>query len=157
MRKLITATAVGAVALSLAAPAVGAPKAPKAPHTGTGAITLAATPSTVTDTTTTVTVTGNLKANKGCKKDRTVRFSYGATALAVTATTASNGDFTAVLPKPTDAGPATVTLTATTDAAERKVGSKKKGKKSKKGRKINCASNTGSTTVTVAAPVVPAP
>jgi hypothetical protein len=152
MRKLFIAIAVGALAACLAvAPAAIAKKGPKLVS---GAVTVAATPSTVTPATTTITVTGNVKANSSCRKDRTVRFSYvgagGTTALTETAETRSNGDFTAVLPKPADAAPATVMLRASVDETDRKVGGKKKGKKSKKGRKITCLSAQGEATLTVA-------
>jgi hypothetical protein len=152
MRKLFIAVAVGAlVACVAAAPSAIGKKGPKLVS---GAVTVTPTPSTVTPTTTTITVTGNVKASSSCRKDRTVRFAYtgagGTTTLTETAVTRSNGDFTAVLPKPTDAAPATVTLQASVDEADRKVGSKKKGKKAKKGRKITCLSAQGEATLTVA-------
>jgi hypothetical protein len=152
MRKLLIATAVGALAASLAvAPAAIGKKGPKLVP---GTVTVMASPTTVTPATTTVTVTGNLKANSGCRKNRTVEFSYvgtgGTTPLAVTAVTGPNGDFTAVLPKPTDTAPATVTLLASLDQIDRKVGSKKKGQKPKKGRKFTCLAAQGQTTLTVA-------
>ena len=56
----------------------------------------------------------------------------------------------AVIPRPTDTAPATVTLQASADQADRRVGSKKKGKKHKKGRKIVCLAATGQTTLTLA-------
>jgi hypothetical protein len=153
MRRLVAAIAVCALAVGLTlAPGAAGKKAPK--QVG-GTVTLAATPSTVTTETTTITVSGNLATNSGCRKDRTVHFSYVGptlveTPLAVTAETRGNGSFTAVLPKPTDAAPATVTLKATVDPATRKVGSKKKGKKTKKGRVFNCLEVEGQTTITVA-------
>jgi hypothetical protein len=152
MRKLFIAVAVGA----LAACVVAAPSAigKKGPKLVSGTVTVTPTPSTVTPSTTTIAVTGNVKATSSCRKDRTVRFSYagtgGTTALTETAETRPNGDFTAVLPKPADAAPATVTLQASVDETDRKVGSKKKGKKSKKGRKITCLSAQGQATLTVA-------
>jgi hypothetical protein len=57
------------------------------------------------------------------------------------AETGPNGNYSAVLPRPTDppfAPPTTVALQATVDFAVRKVGSKKKGKKAKKGRQFHC-------------------
>jgi hypothetical protein len=149
MRKLITAIAVGALAVGLTvAPGAVAKKGPKQVS---GTVSVVATPSTITPTTTTVTATGNVKANSSCRKDRTVRFTYlsgngAVTPLAETAETRSNGDYSVVLPKPADAAPATVTLQATVDQATRKVGSKKKGKKTKKGRKFNCLELTGQST-----------
>ncbi len=156
MRKLCIAIAVGALAACLAvAPAAIGKNGPKAPKQVSGAVTVTASPSTVTPATTTVAVSGNLKASSGCRKGRTVEFSYvgtgGATTpLAVTAVTGPNGDFSAVLPKPADAAPATVTLQASLDEIDRKVGSKKKGQKTKKGRKFTCLAAQGQTTLTVA-------
>ena len=153
MRKLVAAIAVCALAVGLTlAPGAAGKKAPK--QVG-GTVSVIATPSTVTTETTTVTASGNVAANSGCRKGRTVHFSYVGptlieTALAVTATTGSNGSYSAVLPKPTDAAPATVTLKATVEPATRKVGSKKKGKKTKKGRVFNCLEIEGATTITVA-------
>jgi hypothetical protein len=147
MRKLITAIAMGALAGGLvAAPSALAVKAPK-PVSGT--VTVVPTPTTITPTTTTVAVEGNVAANSSCRKDRTVHFSYVnadtlvVTPLAETAVTGSNGDYTAVLPKPADAAPASVILRATVDQVTRKVGSAKKGKKDKKGRQFNCLELTG--------------
>lgn len=152
MRKLLTATAVCALAVGLTvAPGAIAKKGPK--QVG-GAASVVATPSTVTADTTTIAVSGNVAASSNCRKDRTVHFSYVnslgvETPLAVTAETRSNGNYTATLPKPTDAAPATVTLKATVDPAVRKVGSKKKGKKTKKGRVFNCLEIQGQATLTV--------
>ena len=78
------------------------------------------------------------------------------TPLATTAITGPNGDYTAVLPKPTDTAPASVTLQATVDQSIRKVGSKKKGKKAKKGRQFICLEITGqSVPITVASRSAP--
>ena len=159
MRKLITMIAVGA----LAAGAVAAPSAiaKPAPKQVSGTVSVTPTPTTITTTTTTVSVSGNVAANSSCRKDRTVRFSYvngttgAVTPLATTAITGSNGDYTAVLPKPTDAAPASVTLRATVDQATRKVGSKKKGKKAKKGRQFICMEVTGQSVPLTVAPATP--
>lgn len=145
MRKFITAIAVSALAVGLtAAPGAIAKKGPKQVS---GTVTVVPSPTTITPATTTVTVNGNVWASSGCRKDRTVRFAYvngsTVTPLAETAVTRSNGDYTAVLPKPADAAPATVTLRATVDQTIRKVGSKKKGKKTKKGRQFNCLEISG--------------
>lgn len=146
MRKLMITIALGALAAGLlAAPSAIAVKAPK-PVAGT--VSVAVTPTTITPAVTSVTATGNVKANSGCRKDRTVRFAYvntdtgAVTPLAEIALTGSNGDYTAVLPRPTDSAPATVVLRATVDQVTRKVGSKKKGKKNKKGRQFNCLETT---------------
>jgi hypothetical protein len=153
MRKLFSAIAIGLLAslLMVAATAVG--KGPKSPKQAAGTVSVLATPSTLGAADTTTTVTGNVMSNSSCRKDRIVRFAYtgtvGTTQLAETAETRSNGDFTAVLPRPADAAPATVTLQASVDQADRKVGSKKKGKKQKKGRRITCLAATGQTTLTL--------
>jgi hypothetical protein len=157
MRKRLTmiATLGSLIAFIVIAPgALGKnPKGPKGPKQAPGFVSLTASPSTVTPTTSTISVTGNLMATSSCRKHRTLQFSYvgsgGTTALPVTATTGPNGDFAATLPRPTDSAPATVTLQATVGQADRKVGSPKKGKKPKKGRKITCLSATGQTTLTV--------
>ena len=108
-------------------------------------------------------VSGNVSATSSCRKDRTVRFAYVntttdvVTPLAETVVTGSNGDYSVVLPKPTDAGPATVVVRATVDQVFRKVGSKKKGKKDKKGRQFDCLTTTAdSSPLTIAEPT-PAP
>jgi hypothetical protein len=153
MRKLLSAMAICLLAsfLMVAATAVG--KGPKSPKQAAGTVSVLATPSTLGAADTTTTVTGNVMSNSSCRKDRIVRFAYtgtgGTTQLAETAETRSNGDFTAVLPRPADAAPATVTLQASVDQADRKVGSKKKGKKQKKGRRITCLAATGQTTLTL--------
>lgn len=162
MRKLITAIAMGALAASLvAAPSAIAVKAPK-PVSAT--VTVVPTPTTITPETTTVTASGNVSATSSCRKDRIVHFSYVNTStnvvtpLVETALTGSNGDYTVVLPKPTDAAPATVALRATVDQVIRKVGSSKKGKKNKKGRQFDCLTTTAdSSPLTVSAPVIPTP
>jgi hypothetical protein len=146
----------------VAAPGVVAkgPKGPKGPKQVPGTISVFATPTTITDTTTTVTATGNVAASSSCRKDRLVRFAYVngttgvVTPLAQTATTGPNGDYTAVLPKPTDTNPptASVSLRATVDQTVRKVGSKKKGKKKKKGRKFVCMQVNGQSSPLAIAP-----
>jgi hypothetical protein len=153
MRKLITAFAVCAMAIGVVAVpnAIGVKSAKQVG----GTVTVSALPTTIESTTTSVTASGSVASNSGCKKDRTVRFSYvngsTVTPLAETATTMGNGSYTATLPKPTDAAPASVTLRATVDAVVRKVGSKKKGQKTKRGRAFNCLELTAdSTPLTVA-------
>ena len=128
MRKLITVLASGALTAGLVvAPSAIAVKAPK-PVSAT--VSVVPTPTTVTPTTTNVTVSGNVSATSSCRKD----------------VTGSNGDYTVVLPKPTDAAPATVLVRATVDQVLRKTGSKKKGKKNKKGRQIDCLTTTADST-----------
>ena len=150
MRKLISACAVCAMAVGLVvAPGALGKKGTK--NVG-GTVSVSVTPSTFTtgDTTvTTATVSGNVASSSNCRKDRTVRFAYvngtTVTPLAATAVTRPNGDYTATVPRPADTNPPTtsVALRATVDAAIRKVGSKKKGKKTKKGRAFNCLAITG--------------
>jgi hypothetical protein len=105
-----------------------------------------------------MTASGSVASNSGCKKDRIIHFAYvnGATVtpLAETAETKGNGSYTATLPKPADTNPPTssVVLRATVDPATRKVGSKKKGKKTKKGRVFNCLQLTGDSAPIAIAP-----
>ena len=146
MRKLMLSIAMGVLAVGLVAVPIATAK--KGPKPVAATVSVTPTPTTITSATPTVTVTGNVKANSSCRKDRTVRFAYvntvtgGVTPLAETAVTESNGDYTVILPKPTDAGPATVIVRATLDQVTRKVGSKKKGKKDKKGRRFDCLTAT---------------
>ncbi|HSD24568.1 MAG TPA: hypothetical protein VLB79_09605 [Solirubrobacterales bacterium] len=159
MRKLISACAVCAVAVS----AVAVPSAlgvKSAKQVG-GTVSVSVTPTTVDATTTTVTATGGVASNSGCKKARTIHFAYvnGTTVgpeVGVT-TTGSNGKYTVTLPKPTDTNPPTssVVLRATVDQAIRKVGSKKKGKKTKKGRRFDCLQISGDSAPIAIAPAVP--
>jgi hypothetical protein len=158
MKKLITACAVCAVAVGL----VVVPNAlgvKSAKQVG-GTVSVFVTPTTVEPTTTTVTASGGVASNSGCKKDRTVHFAYvngtTVTPLAETATTKGNGSYSAALPKPTDTNPPTssVVLRATVDPLTRKVGSKKKGKKTKKGRAFNCLQLTADSAPTAIAPTV---
>jgi hypothetical protein len=147
MKKLISACAVCAVSVGLVA--VPSALGVKSAKQVGGTVSVSVTPTTVDATTTTLAASGTVASNSGCKKDRTVHFSYvnGATVtpLAETATTKGNGSYTATLPKPTDTNPPTtsVVLRATVDPVTRKVGSKKKGKKTKKGRVFNCLTFSG--------------
>jgi hypothetical protein len=159
MKKLISACAVCAMAVGL----VAVPNAlgvKSAKQVG-GTVSVTASPTTIEATTTTVAASGSVASNSGCKKDRTVHFAYvnGATVtpLAETATTKGNGAYTATLPKPTDTNPPTtsVVLRATVDPLTRKVGSKKKGKKTKKGRAFNCLQITGDSAPIAIAPAPP--
>jgi hypothetical protein len=141
MKKLLMAAAACALVIGLAAVPAGAVKSTK--QVG-GTVSVFVTPNPVPASATTVTATGNVAANSGCRKDRTVHFTYvnsisgASTPLAQTAVTGSNGDYTAVLPRSTATLPSTAVLQATVDQQIRKVGSKKKGKKNKKGRQFNC-------------------
>ena len=159
MKKLISVGAVCAVAVGLVAVpnALGVKSAKQV----SGTVSVTASPTTVEATTTTVSASGSVASSSGCKKDRTVHFAYvnGATvtALAETATTKGNGSYAATLPKPTDTNPPTtsVVLRATVDPLTRKVGSKKKGKKTKKGRAFNCLQLTGDSAPIAIAPATP--
>ena len=160
MRRLITAAAIGSLVacIAVAPAAIGSngqgPKGSKQPKLAPGSVSLLANPSTVTGTTTTISVSDDVMATSGCRKNRTLAFSYvgtgGTTPLTVTAVSGPNGDFVASLPKPADASPATVTLQATAGQVDRRVGSAKKGKKPKKGRKITCLERHGTGGPTVA-------
>jgi hypothetical protein len=137
MKKLLTASLVCAVAVGLVAvPGAGAVKVTKEVF---GTVSVTVTPNPVPDATTTVTASGNVASNSSCRKDRTVSLAYSSNPGAVvgTAVTGPNGDYTAPnLPKPTTSGD---TLLATVlDGGFRKVGSKKKGKKTKRGRQFHC-------------------
>jgi hypothetical protein len=156
MKKLISACAVCAVSVGLVA--VPSALGVKSAKQVGGTVSVSVTPTTVDATTTTLAASGTVASNSGCKKDRTVHFSYvnGATVtpLVETATTKGNGSYTATLPKPTDTNPPTtsVVLRATVDPVTRKVGSKKKGKKTKKGRVFNCLTFSGDSAPIAIAP-----
>jgi hypothetical protein len=156
MKKLISACAVCAVSVGLVA--VPSALGVKSAKQVGGTVSVSVTPTTVDATTTTLAASGTVASNSGCKKDRTVHFSYvnGATVtpLAETATTKGNGSYSATLPKPTDTNPPTtsVVLRATVDPVTRKVGSKKKGKKTKKGRVFNCLTFSGDSAPIAIAP-----
>ena len=147
MKKLISACVVCAVAV--AAVAVPSAFGVKSAKQVGGTVSVDVSPTTVDATTTSVTANGAVASNSSCKKARTVHFAYvngGTVGPEVgTATTGSNGKYAMVLPKPTDTNPptASVVLRATVDQAIRKVGSKKKGKKTKKGRRFDCLQITG--------------
>jgi hypothetical protein len=159
MRKLVSACAVCAVAVGLVA-VPGALGVKSAKQVG-GTVTVGVTPTTVDSTTTTLAASGGVASNSGCKKDRTIHFAYvnGATVtpLAETAETKNNGSYTATVPKPTDTNPPTssVVLRATVDPVTRKVGSKKKGKKTKKGRRFDCLTFSGDSAPIAIAPATP--
>jgi hypothetical protein len=159
MRRLISACAVCTVAV--AAVAVPSALGVKSPKQVGGSVAVNVTPTTVDATTTSVTASGGVLSNSGCKKDRTIHFAYvnGVTVgpEVGTTTTGSNGTYTATLPKPTETNPptASVVLRATVDQATRKVGSKKKGKKTKKGRRFDCLQITGDSGPIAIAPVTP--
>jgi hypothetical protein len=160
MKKLISACAVCTVAV--AAVAVPSALGVKSAKQVGGTVSVSVTPTTVEATTTSVTASGGVASNSSCKKGRTVHFAYvnGTTVgpEVGTTTTGSNGKYTVTLPKPTDTNPptASVVLRATVDQVTRKVGSKKKGKKTKKGRRFDCLQITGDSGPIAIAPT-PAP
>lgn len=163
MRKLISATAVCALAIGLAA-APGA-LAKKSVKQVPGTVSVAVSTTATTATTTALTVSGNVKANSSCRKDRTIRFAYvnsatlAETPSATTVDTRPNGDYSASLAPPTTDG--TYVLRATVDQTIRtkKVKGKRKGanKGKKRGnlrkRKFDCLEIIGhSAPITVDAP-----
>jgi hypothetical protein len=155
MKKLICATAVCALATGLvAAPGALGVKSPKLVG---GGVSVGVTPIPLPNTTTSVSVTGNVAASSDCRKDRTLHFSWVSNGVAGpevgTAVTRPNGDFTATLPRPTETSTTTssVSLRTTVDQVSRKVGSKKKGKKAKGGRQFTCLSMTADVPVGLSA------
>ena len=153
MKKLLMATVACALVVGLVAVPAAAVKSPKLVG---GTVSVFVTPNQVPATPpTTVTASGNVGSNSSCRKDRTVRFAYinsatlAVTPLVQTAETGPNGDHTAVLPAPT----ATSVIQAKVDQQFRKVGSKKKGKKTKKGRQFDCLEITGQSAPVTVVPV----
>jgi hypothetical protein len=146
MKKLISAAVVCAMAIGLVA--VPGALGVKSPKLVSGTVSVGVTPIPVPDATTSVSVTGNVGASSGCRKDRTLHFSWVSNGVAGpevgSAVTRSNGDFSATLPRPTETSTMTssVTLRTSVDQVTRKVGSKKKGKKAKRGRAFECLSLT---------------
>jgi hypothetical protein len=147
MKKLLSAGVVCALAIGLVA--VPGAVAKKGPKLVGGAVSVNVAPNPLPNATTTVTVTGNVASNSGCRKDRDITFAWVNGAIVTPATgtaiTGSNGDYTATVSRPTDTAPTTtsVILRATVAQEFRKVGSKKKGKKDKKGRQFNCLAFSG--------------
>ena len=157
MRKLISATVVCALAVGLAvAPSAIAKKTVKQV---VSTVTVSAAPtSDAVGATAAVNVTGNVKANSSCRKNRTVHFAYvtgGVAGAEVGApvTTGPNGDFSATLPPPSPLVDGAAQVRATVDETLRTkvIKGKKKGanKGKKKGatnkRKFNCLSGFGDT------------
>ena len=165
MKKLLSAATICALAVGLtvapSALAVKPPHAggPKAPKQVSGTVSVFVVPNPVVAGTSFVTASGNVKASSNCRKDRdvlltqwvnTVTGAPSPTGLG-TVETGSNGDYSTLVLAPTT--PGTYVLQAFVDDEFRKVGSKKKGKKNKKGRQFNCMEVTGqSIPETVSAP-----
>jgi hypothetical protein len=156
MKKLISAAVVCGLAIGLVA--VPGALGVKSPKLVAGSVSVGVSSSPLPDTTTTESVTGNLASNSSCRKDRTVRFSWVSNGVqspdAGSAVTHSNGDFSAVVPRPADTSTTTssVILRTTVDQVTRRVGSKKKGKKTKKGRAFECLSISADVPVALQAP-----
>jgi hypothetical protein len=155
MKKLVGATAVCALAIGLvAAPAAGV----KSPKLVSGSVEVGVEPSPLPDTSAGVNLLGNLATSSDCRKDRTVHFSWISNGVAgpqaSSAVTRPNGDLAASLPRPTQTSTTTpsVTLHTTVDAVSRTVGSKKKGKKAKRGRRFECLGLTADVTVQLQGP-----
>jgi hypothetical protein len=147
MRKLISAAALCAVAVGLVA-APGALGVVQTKLVG-GSVSVGETPNPLSDLTPNVASTGNVASNSNCRRFRTVRFSWvNATTNAVISTapettlTNVNGDYSASVTRPgtTSTSTSSVKLRASVDQEFRKIGSKKKGRKNKKGRRFNCLS-----------------
>jgi starvation-inducible outer membrane lipoprotein len=156
MKKLISACAVCAVAVGVvAAPSALGVKSTKQVATS---VDVSVTPTTAT-TGSAVKASGTVSSNSNCRKDRAVELAWvdtttSAETPAGTASTNGSGKYRADLVAPATAG--TYTLKATvTGPVTRKVGSKKKGKKAKKGRQFSCLASppASSAPVTVTAPV----
>jgi hypothetical protein len=157
MKKLIGACAVCAVAVGVvAAPSALGVKSTKQVATS---VTVSVAPTTTT-TGSAVIASGKVSSNSSCQKSRTVELAWvDSTTLAetpagTTTTKGGSGKYDADLVAPATAG--TYTLKATvTGPVTRKVGSKKKGQKTKKGRRFSClaSSPASSAPVTVTAPV----
>jgi hypothetical protein len=162
MRKLISAGVVCALAIGLVA-VPGAVAKLSVKNVG-GTVSVNVTPTTVTTTSegpppvvspSTLTVTGNVASNSGCRKDRTVHL-YNSSAPGVDLTgspvvTGSNGDYSATIPSPTTDGQ---TILVKVDQAFRKFASKRKGKKAKRGRTaFNCMELNGSSGPITVAPL----
>jgi hypothetical protein len=157
MKRLIGATAACALAIGLVVTPAGAVKSTKQVAS---TVTVSATPTTIDPTISAVNVTGNVKANSSCRKNRTVHFFYLTNGVVgpevgTPATTRSNGDFSATLSPPSTAADGTTQVRAVVEQALRTkvIKGKKKGagKGKKKGaikkRKFNCLEGTGDSNV----------
>jgi hypothetical protein len=143
MKKLISAAVVCGLAIGLVA--VPSALGVKSPKLVVGTVGVGVSSSPLPDSTTTENVTGNVASSSSCRKARTVHFfwvSGGVPTEVGSAVTGSNGDFNATVPRPAQTSTTTssVILRTTVDQVTRTVGSKKKGKKTKKGRPFVCLS-----------------
>ena len=151
MKRLISVGAVCAVTVA----AVAAPSAlgVKSTKQVASSVTVDVTPNPVVAGGA-ATGSGTVSSNSNCRKDRTVALEWvdgsSVATPAGSAETKGSGKYTADLTAPAVAG--TYTLRATVQGpVTRKVGSKKKGKKTKKGRRFSCNASlpTSSGPVTV--------
>ncbi|MGH2957455.1 MAG: hypothetical protein ACRDL6_10720 [Solirubrobacterales bacterium] len=150
MKRLFSAAVVCALAVGLtAAPSGVAKKGPKGPKQVSGTVSAFVVPNPA-PAGSLVTASGNVKASSNCRKDRdvlltqwvnTVTGAPSPTGVVSTVETGPNGDYSTMVMAPTAAG--TYVLQAFVDDEFRKVGSKKKGKKNKKGRQFNCMEVAG--------------
>jgi hypothetical protein len=150
MRKLICALAVSAIAAGLLA--VPAALALKSPKTVGGSVSVNEAPNPLADSTPVVSAFGNVASNSSCRKNRTVRFQWvNATTSVVistapeTATTGSNGDYSATVSRPPVSSTtpvSSVRLRVNVDQTFRKWKNKNKARLFKKGRQFNCTALT---------------
>jgi hypothetical protein len=139
MKKLISATAVCALAVGLVA--VPSALGVKSTKQVASSVTVNVVPTTVVAGGS-VTASGNVSSNSSCRKDRTVSLQWLDSLSApvgspTTTTTKSNGSYSTTVTAPATAG--TYTLQATVQGPViRKVGGKKKGQRTKKGRQFSC-------------------
>ena len=156
MKKLISAAVVCGLAIGLVA--VPSALGVKSPKLVRGAVSVGVSSSPLPDSTTTENVTGILATNSNCRKGRTVHFTWVSGGVAGpevgSAITGTNGDFSAVVPRPAETSTTTssVILRTTVDQVRRKVGSKKKGQKTKKGRVFVCLSVSADVPVALSPP-----
>ena len=157
MRKLFAATAVCALAVGLTVTpgAVGKTKTKNV----ASEVSLTASPTTVSLAdlvATPITVSGNVKANSSCRKNRTVTFTYNGASVATAPTpvvTGPNGDYTATLLEPTTAGTLSANVlealrTKTIKGKNKGAGKGKNNGKNKK-TKFNCQADVTAPTVTI--------
>lgn len=155
MKKLISAAAVCTVAVGLVAVpgALGVKSTKQVPTT----VSVNVTPTTIAHDGS-VTASGDVLSNSSCRKDRTVSLQWVDSVLntpvgaPTTTTSGPSGKYSTSVTAPATAGTYTLQATVPPPAVIRKVGSKKKGKKTKRGRRFSCnptTSPTSSSTVTV--------
>jgi hypothetical protein len=147
MRKLFAAAALSAVAILGVAAASGA--AAQGPSKVPGKVSVLATPTNTTDDkgkthTTSIEVTGKVKARSACQGGRRITFTFvtpsGSYVQGVTATTNRNGSFTASLPfSPTGLNSKVNGTDASLSATATQVSRKDKAS----GAKVRCLEASG--------------